>query len=83
MKKSEYVEKQWRASVRFLKIFPFLILLIIVFNIRHDAREGKMFDWMHLVYGAGFVLWTGFLYIFMRLIFKFVRAKTLHDEQRK
>ena len=83
MKKSEYVEKQWRASVRFLKIFPFFILLIIGINIWQDADSGKPFDWMYLVYGAGFLLWTGILYIFMRLIFKFVRAKTLHDERRQ
>lgn len=83
MKKSEYVEKQWRTSVRILKIFPFFILLIIGTNIWQDAHAGKPFDWMYLVYGAGFLLWTGVLYIFMRLIFKFVRAKTLHDEHRK
>ncbi|MCA0209242.1 MAG: hypothetical protein LCH74_09290 [Proteobacteria bacterium] len=83
MKKSDFVEKQWRASVRFLKIFPFFILLIIGINIWHDTKAGKAFDWMYLVYGTGFLLWTGFLYIFMRLIFKFVRAKTLHDERRK
>lgn len=83
MKKSEYVEKQWRASVRFLKIFPFFILLIVGINIWHDAEAGKPFDWMHLVYGLGFIVWAGILYIFMRLIFKFVRAKVLHDEHRR
>ena len=31
----------------------------------------------------GFLLWTGILYIFMRLIFKFVRAKIVHDERRR
>ena len=83
MNKSEYVDKQWRVSARFLKIFPFFIMLIIGINVWHDAQAGKAFDWMYLVYGAGFILWTGFLYLFMRLIFKFVRAKTQHDERRR
>lgn len=83
MKKSDYVERQWRASVRFLKIFPFFILLIVGINIWQDAGAGESFDWMHLVYGLGFILWGGILYIFMRLIFKFVRAKVLHDERRQ
>lgn len=83
MKKSEYVEKQWRVSVRLLKIFPFVILLIIAFNTWHDAEAGKQFNWMYLVYGAGFLIWTGILYVFMRLIFKVLHAKMLHDERRK
>ena len=81
MNKSDFVEKQWRASLRFLKIFPFFILLIIGLNVWHDAKQGEPLDWMHFVYGAGFLLWTGILYIFMRLIFKFVRAKVRHDER--
>ncbi|MDK2760625.1 MAG: hypothetical protein KYX64_04635 [Sphingopyxis sp.] len=69
--------------MRFLKIFSFFILLIIGMNIWQDADAGKPFDWIYLVYGAGFLLWTGILYIFMRLIFKLGRAKTLHDERRQ
>lgn len=83
MKKSDYVEKQWRASIRFLKIFPFLILLIIGINVWKDAEAGKQFDWMLPVYGVGFLIGTAILYVFMRLIFKVVRAKALHDERRK
>ena len=83
MNKSDYVEKQWRSSVRFLKIFPFFILLIIGINVWHDAEQGKPFDWMYLVYGIGFLLWTGILYAAMWLVFKFVRAKVRHDEQRR
>ncbi|ABF53122.1 hypothetical protein [Sphingopyxis alaskensis] len=82
MKTSDFVEKQWRASIWFLKIFPFFILLIVVINIWHDADQGKPFDWMHIVYGIGFLFFTCVLYVFMRLIFKFVRAKVQHDERR-
>lgn len=80
--KSEYVEKQWRTAVRFLKIFPIFIAIIVGMNIWQDAQADRPFEWMHLVYGLGFLLGIGVLYIWMRLIFKFVRAKVLHDEQR-
>ena len=82
MKTSKFVEKQWRASVLFLKIFPIFILLIVCINIWHDADQGKPFEWMHIVYGIGFLFFTCILYAFMRLIFKLVRAKVRHDEWR-
>ncbi|BBB12295.1 hypothetical protein [Sphingopyxis sp. FD7] len=81
MKKSDFIEKQWRISVRFLKIFPFFILLIVAINILQDARAGQPFDWMHLAYGAGFIVFTGVMYIFMRMIFDFVRAISDYHER--
>jgi len=82
MKQRDFIEKQWRISVRFLKIFPFFILLIAGINILQDARAGKPFDWMHLAYGAGFIAFAGVLYIFMRMIFDFVRAVSDYQERR-
>lgn len=82
MKTSDFIEKQLRASVLFLKIFPIFILLIVGMNIWYDVDRGKRFDWMHIAYGMGFIAFTGVLYVFMRLIFQFVRAKVRHDERR-
>ena len=81
MKTSDFVAKQWRASARILAVIVFAIPLIIGINIWHEAEQGKPFDWMYLVYGIGFLVWAGILYILMWLIFKFVRAKVRHDER--
>ncbi len=79
----DFVERQWRASLRVLKTMPFLLFFIIGYNSWRDHEAGKPFDWTSVPVAAGFLLFLGFMYVFMRLIFKFVRAKALHDERRR
>ena len=83
MSKVDFIERQWRECVRLFKIFPFIFAMIIGYNYWREYEAGLPFDWMNLANGAGFLLFLGFLYVFMRLIFKFVRAKALHDERRR
>jgi hypothetical protein len=65
-----------------LKFVLMMGTFVIGLNIWDDASQGQPFDWIHIAYGFGFFAFAGILYIFMRLIFKFVLAKTLHDERK-
>jgi hypothetical protein len=83
MSKVDFIHKQWRECIRLFKIFPFIFALIIGYNSWREYEAGLPFDWMNLIYFTGFLIFLGFLYVFMRLIFKFVLAKTLHSERRR
>lgn len=64
---------QWRVVKLIAKISPVFILLITAINIWDDAKNGKPFDSMHLVYAVGSLLWLGVVYFFTKLILKSVR----------
>ena len=82
MSKVDFIQRRWRSSMRILAIMPFVLAAITGFNIWNDLEQGRPFDGMHLLYFAGFMLWIGFMYIFMRLIFKFLLARARHEEKR-
>lgn len=81
MIRPDFVDKQWRASLRMLKVMPFVLFFIVGYNSWRDYQAGRPFDWVYVPVTVGFLLFLGFMYVFMRLIFKFVRAKAQHDER--
>jgi hypothetical protein len=82
MKKTEWMDRKWPNYVRLLKITALFFAMILCFNIWTEFKEGRTLDASYLLYGTGFIVWIGVLYVVSRLIFKFIRAKALHDEQR-
>ena len=79
---SEFALKNWSRTLILLKFVVIVFLLVTGLNIFDDVQRGEPFDWMHVVYCLGFLLFSAFLYVFMRLIYKLVIAKILHDERR-
>ena len=80
-KRVEQVERSWRRTVWFLRLFPFWIALIVGFNIWDDRQKGHPVNWMNLWIGAGFLALTGFLAIWMWLIYRFVRRYSEHKDR--
>ena len=54
--------------------------MIAGLNIWSDFREGKSFSWNNLLAALGMLVFAGILYLFMRLIFKFVIRYTDHSD---
>lgn len=81
-KNSMFVQNQWQWTMLLLKLGLTLGAFVIGLNIWDDASQGRPFNWMHIAYGFGFLGFACILYIFMRLIFKFVLAKALYDERK-
>jgi cytochrome b subunit of formate dehydrogenase len=80
---TQVVRKLWTWTVWSLIFALVMIFVVTGLNIWGDANRGKPFDWRHVMYAVGFVAFSGVMYVFMRLIHKFVLAKSLHDERRQ
>ena len=72
--KVDFIEGQWRATRWVLSLFPFWVALIAGLNIWSDYNSGQAFDWDNLLYPLGLIAFGGVLYLWMRLIFKFLRS---------
>jgi len=60
------------------------IALILAINMWNNHASGKAFDWTPVWVGIGFLAFTGVVYAFARLIFKFVLRYARHrDNQPK
>lgn len=81
MKTLDFLDKQRRMTMRLAKIAPIVLCFITAMNIWDDASKGKPFDWTHIAYAVGFLIWMGVVLFFMRLIFNSVRANFLDDRR--
>ena len=59
-----------------------MAVVVIGLNIWDDVSQGIPFNWMLIAYGVGFFVFSGLLYILMRLVLKLTMAKVLHDERK-
>ena len=64
-----------------MRLFPFWIALIAGINIYDDASKSRPFNWTNLWAAFGMLVFAGFLYLIMRLIFKLVLRYTEHDDR--
>ena len=64
----------------FLRLFPVWIALILAISIWDNHANGRAFDWTLVWAGMGFLAFTGGLYAFARLIYKFVLRYARHRD---
>ena len=82
MKKSDLVQRIWRWTMRSLQFVLAMAVVVVGLNIWDDASQGMPFNWMLIAYSFGFFVFSGLIYISMRLVLKLVLAKVLHDERK-
>jgi len=78
----DFVERQWRYVKRFMLLVPVWILLIAAFNIWDDSKGGQPLQWYTVAYPIGMIAFASVIFLFMRLIFKFVRRYVEHEDKR-
>ncbi|GAC1578351.1 MAG: hypothetical protein NVS3B27_22660 [Novosphingobium sp.] len=57
--------------------------MIVGINAWDDHAKGKPFNWANLMYGVGFVAFTGILAVWMWLIYKFVLRYAEHRDRQQ
>ena len=82
MKSSDLVQRIWRWTMLSLQFVLAMAVVVIGLNIWDDVSQGIPFNWMLIAYGVGFFVFSGLLYILMRLVLKLTMAKVLHDERK-
>ncbi|MES2754066.1 MAG: hypothetical protein V4659_05330 [Pseudomonadota bacterium] len=73
-KKVQFIDRQWRMMKWFFIVWPFWCAMILGLNIWDDANAGRPFNWTNFASGLGIALFGGVVFMFGRLIFRFLRS---------
>lgn len=73
--------RTWRRTIWHLRIVLFSVVPIIAYISWKDHAEANSFNWTNVWAGFGFLVGIGMLYLFMRLIYKFLLRFAEHRDR--